>query len=114
MCVTLSFLPSPDSVLPPPHLGRIPQWRGLGGTERDHQRPVDCRGPAVLAGSEERARGAPDQETTSLPPREGQAETAGCDLYPHSLLEDSLVEQAGPSLKAKHPHGGWSCDLEFT
>ena len=68
---------------------------------------MDCHGPAGLAGSEEIAHGAPDQEITSLLPREGQAEAAGCDLHPRSQLEDSLVEQAGPSLKAKHPHAFW-------
>lgn len=52
--------------------------------------------------------GALDQEITSLPPRRGgQAEVAGHDLHPHSLLEDSLVEKAAPSLKAKHTRAFW-------
>ena len=61
---------------------------------------MDCQGPAGLAGYE-------NQEITSLPLRDRQAEAAGCDLHPRSLLEDSLVEQAGPSFKAKHPHAFW-------
>lgn len=52
---------------------------------------------------------------TSLPPWEGQAEVADSDLHPCSLLEDFLVEQASPSLKAKHPRAfiSESCDLGF-
>lgn len=84
----------------------FPQWRALGWDREVTSDLWTAKAPLSWLALK-RARGAPRPGNNQPPTKEDS--TAGCDLYPHSLLEDSLVEQAGPSPSsaAKHPHAFW-------